>query len=74
VIYIIYNMIYRITFIAQQYGLSEILPFLSRVDAVLRDLYYNTGALAIIQYTVHNTSGTTESDLEWPTPLMTSVL
>jgi hypothetical protein len=52
----------------QQYGLLEILPLLSRVDAVPRDLYYNASAPAIAQHTIRNISGTIEFDLEWPTP------
>jgi hypothetical protein len=54
--------------IVQQYGIPKILPLLSRVDAVPRDLYYNASAQAIAQHTARSTSVTIESDLEWPTP------
>jgi hypothetical protein len=50
------------------HGLPEILPLLSKVGAVPRDLLYNASAPAIAQHTVHNISDTIESDLEWPTP------
>ena len=55
--------------IVQQYGLLKILPLLSRVDAIPRDLYYNARAPAIAQkHTVRNISGTIGSNPEWPTP------
>jgi hypothetical protein len=54
--------------IVQQYGLPEILPLLSRVDAIPRVLQYNVSAPAIAQHTVRSTSGTIGSDPEWPTP------
>jgi hypothetical protein len=61
------HMIYRVTVIVQQYGLLEILTLLSMIDVVPRDLQYNVGAPTNAQHTIHNISGTIESDLEWPT-------
>ena len=44
------------------------LPLLNRVDAVPRDLLYNSSASTIARkHNVRNISGTIGSDLEWPT-------
>ena len=41
------HMMDNVSIIVQQYGIPEILPLLSRVDVVPRDLQYNTSAPTI---------------------------